>query len=110
MKYICPVCGYRDLSETPFDEYGKGSFDICPSCGTEFGYRDTVEYLIELGPIHSKFRKKWIKNGMRWHSSFHSPPKNWDPSRQLENLVFVQEEKYPANYEFPNTTEPNSEK
>ena len=77
-KFMCPVCGYEYLEEKPYDKQGNASFEICPSCGTEFGYDDANKSNKDL-------RAKWIKNGKNWWSK--SPtPKNWDPDQQLENL------------------------
>ena len=36
----CPVCGYRKLREKPRTYDGGGSFEICPSCGFQFGVSD----------------------------------------------------------------------
>ena len=38
-SFACPACGYPDLAEAPWSESG-GSFEICPSCGIQFGYTD----------------------------------------------------------------------
>ena len=41
--FVCPVCGYLGLTEEPWKmgpEYDSPSYEICPSCGTEFGYTD----------------------------------------------------------------------
>src|ERR1700722_1795355 len=40
MGHNCPVCGYAKLAEPPYDKTGCASFEICPSCGIEFGYHD----------------------------------------------------------------------
>ena len=34
--FICPICGYDKLFFEPYDEKGKGSYDICPNCETLF--------------------------------------------------------------------------
>jgi hypothetical protein len=48
--YLCPVCGYDRLEDPP------GTFTICPSCGTEFGYDDAFA-------SHAELRAKWLQNG-----------------------------------------------
>jgi rubredoxin len=40
-RYLCPVCGYPELSEPPWNNESP-SDEICPSCGTQFGYDDVV--------------------------------------------------------------------
>jgi hypothetical protein len=79
-RYVCPVCGYGELDEAPFDEHGCASFAICPCCGTEFGYDDNVH-------AHAALRKKWIDSGMRWWSTANHPPANWDPKTQLMRIA-----------------------
>src|SRR5436305_1938186 len=69
--YVCPVCAYPRLNYPPSD------FVICPSCGTEFGYHDTVR-------TYSDLRMEWIANGMVWHSHVIPQPGNWNP---LEHLI-----------------------
>lgn len=47
IQNLCPVCGYG-MKEAPAD------FNICPSCGTEFGVHDVNSSIPEL-------RKAWSK-------------------------------------------------
>jgi hypothetical protein len=79
-KFICPVCGYADLDDAPYDEYGCSSFSICPCCGTEFGYDDQAT-------SHEALRQQWISSGMRWWSANTQPPTDFDPVAQLKKLV-----------------------
>lgn len=81
--YICPVCGYADLNEAPYDEYGCSSYSICPCCGTEFGYDDS-------SVAHSELRKKWVSKGMPWWSKHQVSSPNWDPVKQLEFVEKLQ--------------------
>jgi hypothetical protein len=37
MKFCCPICFCAELQEPPLS-----SFEICPCCGVEFGYEDSV--------------------------------------------------------------------
>jgi hypothetical protein len=76
---ICPVCGYDGLLEPAYDEHGCASYEICPCCGTEFGYQD-------FSTPHATLRAKWIAEGMRWRSSVDPLPDQWDPVRQLVNV------------------------
>ena len=66
----CPVCGYR--MEFPPEDY-----NICPCCGTEFGYDDA-------GTTHKNLRAKWTSLGMRWWSPNTVPPNAWNALAQLE--------------------------
>jgi hypothetical protein len=76
----CPVCGYDGLFEEPFDDVGAPSYEICKSCGTEFGYDD-------IRTRHSVLREKWIAKGMPWHSRATPAPPDWDPVEQLRQLA-----------------------
>ncbi len=75
--YICPVCRYPDLNEAAYDGFGCASYNICPCCGTEFGYDDSTV-------AHADLRKKWISEGMQWWSKHQLKPTDWDPVRQLK--------------------------
>jgi hypothetical protein len=72
MKYVCPVCGYRELPSPPVDM----SYEICPSCGTEFGYND-------FRRSHNDLMMDWVRGGMRWHASWQPQPPDWKPRQQL---------------------------
>jgi transposase-like protein len=78
MNFQCPVCGYYGLEEEPYDE-GCASFEICPSCGTQFGYED-------VSKSHEELRQAWIEDGSRWWSKNIEPPRNWNPRQQLASL------------------------
>lgn len=58
MGYDCPVCGYPDLEEPPYNEEGYGSFEICPNCGFQFGYDDGGKFNTER--IH-QYRHRWLE-------------------------------------------------
>lgn len=66
---LCPVCGY-EMDEGPRD------FNICPSCGTEFGLHDLNSSIKDL-------REAWVGNGAHWHSRVLSEPSGWKPFEQL---------------------------
>lgn len=59
--YMCPVCDYDKLTDPPTD------FEICPSCGTEFGYTDHTK-------THAELRAEWIKGGRKWWSRHTKQP------------------------------------
>lgn len=73
---LCTVCGY-EMEEGPRD------YNICSSCGTEFGLHDvnsTVENL----------RYVWLSGGAKWYSAAIPPPTKWDPIQQLASMLFSQ--------------------
>jgi hypothetical protein len=72
MIYICPVCGYP-MSDPPRD------YNICPSCGTEFGYEDSAR-------SYESLRNAWFRSGAAWWSPVDPIPHGWNPLTQLENL------------------------
>ena len=81
MDTLCPVCGMHLDSAAWTD--GLASFDICPCCGTQFGYDDCCGGDAAVRRAwYRQARKAWVAGGMRWWSS-HKPPAGWDPVRQL---------------------------
>ena len=76
---VCPVCGWSKLEEPAYDETKSSSFEICPSCGTEFGYQDANK-------THAELRKEWIEKGMSWWSNTTEKPADWNPQEQLKNV------------------------
>lgn len=76
----CPLCGYDGLHEAAYDRSGCSSFEICRSCGTEFGYQDARR-------SHKSLRSEWMAKGMPWHSSVKAPPPGWDPAKQLRSVT-----------------------
>lgn len=78
--HMCPVCGFPNLDEPPRSSSGGGSYEICPSCGFEFGVSDD-----DLGFTYDQWRERWIVNGMPWDSAdIEPPPDGWDPREQLK--------------------------
>ena len=78
--FICPVCGYPALEEPAYDVYGYSSFEICSSCGVEFGYED-------FSKSHPQLRREWIKGSKEWSSVTINAPADWDPKSQLARLL-----------------------
>jgi hypothetical protein len=72
MNNMCPVCGFG-LDFPPED------FNICPCCGTEFGYDDASR-------SYSELRKRWLRDGALWWSQYLTPPLGWDPWEQINGL------------------------
>jgi hypothetical protein len=85
--YTCPVCGYGGLPVPPWDNDAP-SDEICPSCGTQFGYHDAVwGSAADRRARHGELRERWIARGMPWDSADIEPaPADWDPRRQLQGL------------------------
>jgi hypothetical protein len=67
--YPCPICWY--MNSQPCENY-----NMCPSCGTEFGVNDQNATIDEL-------RTSWIKTGPKWWSKSDPEPMNWNPWLQL---------------------------
>jgi hypothetical protein len=59
-SHLCPVCGY-DLGFAAWDDK-MPSFEICSSCGIQFGYTDMAggdaRARLEL---YKRWRQKWIR-------------------------------------------------
>lgn len=62
--FVCPVCGYNDPASPSFGDEWQD--EICPSCGTQFGYDDA-------NTSHSDLRQRWIGSGARWWSRNPAP-------------------------------------
>ncbi len=76
-NHTCPVCGYPKLKEEARTRGGGGSFEICPSCGFQFGVSDDDD-----GFTYEQWREQWRTEGMKW-SSLQAVPHGWDPRKQL---------------------------
>jgi hypothetical protein len=90
--YECPVCGHNGLYEPAYSAgKGLGSYEICASCGYEYGYTDDSE-----GITHEQWRQRWIDADMPWRGGSEPPPVGWDPVAQLARVQ-------PARPKEPNT-------
>jgi len=79
-SYLCPVCGYPNLDEPAWDpNTGIPSFNICPSCGCEFGYNDATPQARE------NHLKNWVKQGAPWFRP-ELKPHSWNLKKQLEHI------------------------
>lgn len=82
-EFTCPICGFPGLEEEPYHTRRECSYEICPSCGFQFGYDD-----MDRGITFVEWRKNWIGNGMKWWSSDgYSKPLGWNPRKQLNGLA-----------------------
>ncbi len=82
MAHTWPCCGYPTLQEPPRSSSGGGSYEICPSCGFQFGVSDDDE-----GFTYASWREQWKKRGMPWSSKGIAPPKGWNPKAQLASVL-----------------------
>ena len=81
MPSTCPVCGWPELREPPRGKSGGGSYEICPSCGFEFGVSDD-----DRGHTHAAWRERWQDGGMKWAGKGRPAPQGWNPAHQLARL------------------------
>jgi hypothetical protein len=81
MAYKCPVCGYPELVRDPRTAVNGGSYEICASCGFQFGVSDD-----DLGYTYDAWRAEWAARGMQWASVAVPQPDHWDPAAQLRTL------------------------
>ena len=82
-EHQCPVCGFGGLEDPAYDPLtGLGSYQICPSCGFEYGVTDDDRQI-----THEQWRRRWIDAGMPWRDAGVSDaPRDWDASAQLAAL------------------------
>lgn len=82
-RYMCPVCGFAGLAEEPHSAENGDSYEICPSCGFEFGHSDASE-----GFTYEQWRASWVTSGANWFSTSRSDERaaDWNPEAQLRSL------------------------
>ncbi|GGD98533.1 hypothetical protein GCM10011515_17970 [Tsuneonella deserti] len=74
--FVCPVCGYNDPACPPYaDKQDEWYQEICPSCGTQFGYGDA-------SLSHEELRRRWLASGANWWSP-NPPPSTFDGMKEL---------------------------
>jgi formylmethanofuran dehydrogenase subunit B len=72
-NYICPVCSTK-CDFIPWDN-DTACFEICPTCGIQFGYEDAAGGDKKLRQmIYEQWRYEWVKDGSQ---------KNWHPGKKL---------------------------
>lgn len=79
INYTCPVCGYPELDELPRDDE-SASYDICPSCGFQFGVSDDND-----GYTYERWRQEWVEKGTPWSSVGIPRPADWNPVAQMRD-------------------------
>jgi hypothetical protein len=73
------VCGFDGLSEPPWDD-DLPSDQICPGCGTQFGYDDMAGVRAEREARWQELREAWIERGRPWWSTGRVKPATWPPA------------------------------
>jgi hypothetical protein len=88
LNYMCPCCGFPGLREPPRSAGGGGSYEICPSCGFQFGVSDD-----DAGFTYESWRTRWESRGMPWSSSGIERPRGWNAQEQRSRVVQRRPEK-----------------
>ncbi|MDQ0109188.1 hypothetical protein J2T02_004331 [Chitinophaga terrae (ex Kim and Jung 2007)] len=88
--YICPVCGYDNLLESPYDQFGYPSYEICSCCGYEFGFTDSSEK-----KDFEEYRTEWVNSGFNFFLKSDQPVK-WDREELLKQLKNIEKVNYQA--------------
>jgi hypothetical protein len=101
MRHLCPVCGFRGLTEAPRSRSSGGSYEICPSCGFEFGVSDD-----DLGHTYENWRKAWLAKGMKWYSRGQKQPAEWNPSQQVAAIGLLKSKGRDSTRAMPPNTGP----
>lgn len=82
----CRVCGYVEPDNPRWAPWGADgqdpSWDICPCCGVEFGYEDTLE------SAAMRFRRLWIERGAPWRDPS-LRPQGWSLEDQLSRAPAI---------------------
>ncbi len=85
IPHCCPVCNYSGLSEDVVCSDGMPSFEICPSCGFQFGVDDAN------GITYEAWREAWVKGGMKWWYDSMCQPPNRDTFKPLASQRDIQQ-------------------
>ncbi|WP_276729934.1 hypothetical protein [Bacillus sp. (in: firmicutes)] len=95
MKHTCPVCGFKGLTEPPYDHEGNHSHEICPCCGFQFGFddyemrREDGSYLDPSESI-AAYRKNWLAGGAVIFSPDCCPPHQQKEQKVLQHVLTKQ--------------------
>jgi hypothetical protein len=77
--HICPVCSYPGLTKPAWADESP-SHEICPSCGTQFGYDDAAGGDAQARQaFYERKRTEWQAVGMKWWSDATPVPPGWPP-------------------------------
>ena len=81
MPHPCPVCAFPALNEPPRSKTNGASYEICPSCGFQFGVSDD-----DGGFTYITWRAAWKRRGTPWSSRGVKAPRGWNAQSQLASL------------------------
>lgn len=85
MINYCFVCKYEGLYESPYDDRGVPSEEICPCCGFHYGFDDDDDDDDkEKEELYNRWREKWIVEGYKWFSKGRLPSEDWNPVEQMK--------------------------
>ena len=84
MNHPCPVCAFPALREAPRSKSHGASYEICPSCGFQFGVSDD-----DGGFTYVIWRAAWKRRGAKWSSRSIAAPRGWNAPSQLATLRAV---------------------
>jgi hypothetical protein len=78
----CRVCGYEPV-DPPWGGDGRSpGFEMCPSCGVEWGYQDaTVKGAL-------RYRLAWVQSGAAWFDPG-VPHDNLSVEARLRNVEWL---------------------
>lgn len=96
-KYLCPCCGYPELTTIAYEKsggdglirglnppysayFGQASYETCPCCGFEFGNDDEPGTMDEIS--FEQFLAKWSLAGENWFEE-EKKPERWSLKTQL---------------------------
>lgn len=91
-ELTCPACGFSPLLKPSWIRR-QPSYEICPCCRMQFGYRDFTYDVVRREEIHRRWRQEWIHAGMVWWLKDEAPPSDWDPVEQLAWLSSLDEDR-----------------
>ncbi len=100
-QYICPCCGYPELTAPAYADassvglvrglsapycvhFGMPSYEVCPCCGFEFGNDD--EPGTSSPTTFEQFLAEWISEGMPWFAPS-KRPQLWSLKEQLADAA-----------------------
>jgi len=75
--FECPVCTYNGLKKDSKEKL----HEICPSCGTQFGYSDSGPASQDF--YHGMLRERYITNGCKWYSRDKPRPEDFNPRENM---------------------------
>lgn len=72
------------------EQFGPPSFEICPSCGFEFGFDDHPG-ASGSATSFAEHRQHWVAGGCAWWGQRERRPERWSGRQQLTDAGFAQD-------------------